>query len=126
LQFRLPEHDFGAGEQAGERIARRRTAGSGAGVLRLRQGQNFDRGQADLAAVIEHEGAAIDDAARCAARENLAAARHRRPRSLLRRCAETSAYRRTSDRKTRGQGPIPPPDHRHRANGRNTAALRRA
>ena len=113
LQFRLPEHDFGADEQAGERIARRRTGHRRAGLLRQRQSRNFDRGQADLAAVIEHEGAPIDDAAGGAAREHLAAARHRRPRSLLRRCAETSAYRRTSGRKARGQGPIPPPDHRH-------------
>jgi hypothetical protein len=58
--------------------------------LRQRQRRHFDRGEADLAAVIEHEAAAIDDAACAPAGDDFTAARKRLLRPFLRHLAETS------------------------------------
>jgi hypothetical protein len=87
LRFRLPQHDLGACKQRDECISCRHTARRRTGFLRQREWWHLDRGEVDLAAVIEHEGAAIDETAGVAARDGLSAARKRRLRPFLRRNA---------------------------------------
>src|ERR1700730_14971949 len=110
---------------ANERIKR----GPGGGGRRCTgfKRRYFDRGQADLAAVVEHETAAVDDVFGNAARDYVAATNRRAIRLLLRYRAGTSAKSCKLDRQRSGQkDPSTPSHHRLAANGRNTAVLRRA
>jgi len=118
-----PQHHLGSFEQRAEGVPCLTAAGRGLGV-RPGERRDFNGGKPDLAAVLERESSAIDNARRSTARDSFAATRERTYGLLLRRSAGTSEHDCQIGRNGRGQAPVPPADHRRQGKGGNAAALR--
>ncbi len=111
--------DFGAtqdhlvaGSERGKGIPGRRTARRRSGLRRQRKLRHFDRGEADLAAVVKGERAAVADALDRAVRDLAGAARVRGILLLLCGCAKASARGSNKSRGNHCQNGIPPAHHR--------------